>query len=130
VIEADSGTMAYANAGHNPPFLLRAGDGPPTPPELLRPTGMALGVIPDSTWREGRAELGVGDTLVLYTDGAIDAQRADGQAFGQARLLVAAQGKQRGSAQEIEAGILTEIHQFVGSMPRFDDLTLVVVARR
>ncbi|MGD9144292.1 MAG: SpoIIE family protein phosphatase [Anaerolineae bacterium] len=130
VLDAQSGSLLYCNAGHNPPFLLKAGD-----VETLGRTGLPLGIIEDTTWECGRAQLDRGDALVLYTDGAIDAQTTEGDLFGQERLLEAIQASRRSpepsaaSAQEMEQAVLSAIHDFVGDAARFDDLTLMVVTR-
>ena len=98
-------------------------------------TNLPLGIIEDATWDQGEVQLGRGDALVLYTDGATDAQTAGGDLFGQERLLEAIQASRRlpapsgVSAQEMERAIVSAIHDFVGNAPRFDDLTLMVVAR-
>ena len=130
VLDPQSGSLRYCNAGHNPPYLLRSGE-----IEALARTGLPLGIIEDATWDQGEVQLGRGDALVLYTDGATDAQTAGGDLFGQERLLEAIQASRRlpapsgVSAQEMEQAIVSAIHDFVGDAPRFDDLTLMVVAR-
>ncbi len=131
VLDPQSGTLLYCNAGHNPPYLLKS-EGLLS----LRRTGLPLGIFEDSTWERGAAELAPGDALVLYTDGVTDAQTADGTLFGQERLLEVIQGfrgplaTSTADAQEMEEAVLSAIRQFVGPAPQFDDLTLMVVARR
>ncbi|MGC9334327.1 MAG: SpoIIE family protein phosphatase [Anaerolineae bacterium] len=124
VLNPETGTFVYANGGHNPGYLFRAGDARP-----LAGTGMALGVVPDAAWHQEAAHLDAGDTLLLYTDGAIDARALDGQPFGLEQLLATAQAQLSGCPAEMQAAILDEIHGFVGDAPRFDDLTLLLVAR-
>jgi sigma-B regulation protein RsbU (phosphoserine phosphatase) len=130
VLDPQSGSLLYGNAGHNPPFLLKAGG-----VEALGRTGLPLGIIEDTAWEQGRAQIDRGDALVLYTDGAIDAQTEKGDLFGQERLLEAIQANHTSSdpttvnAQEIEQAVLSAVHDFVGDAPRFDDLTLMVVTR-
>jgi sigma-B regulation protein RsbU (phosphoserine phosphatase) len=130
VLDPQTGSLFYCNAGHNPPFLLKAGD-----VESLGRTGLPLGIVEDTAWEQGIIQLDRGDALVLYTDGATDAQTADGDLFGQERLLEAIWAGRRSSAppginaQEIEEAVLAAVHEFVGNAPRFDDLTLMVVTR-
>jgi serine phosphatase RsbU (regulator of sigma subunit) len=131
VLDPQSGTLLYCNAGHNPPYLLKS-DGPLP----LGRTGLPLGIFEDSTWDRGTAELAPGDALVLYTDGVTDTQTADGALFGQEGLLEVIQGfrgplaTSTADAQEMEEAVLAAVHRFVGNAPQFDDLTLMVVARR
>jgi len=101
VLDPRSGALSYANAGHNPPLLLRA---------------------------EGQTELlASGDVLLLYTDGVTEAQRADGQMFGPQRLRRAAETRRRQQAQVIEAGVFADLQHFVQAAPQFDDIALMVV---
>jgi serine phosphatase RsbU (regulator of sigma subunit) len=127
VLDPETGDLTYCNAGHNPPFILAA-DGEATP-RSLSPTGMALGVVQDVTWEQGHVRLSPGDAMVLYTDGATEAQNAAGDLFGYERLLAFAQGSTGRAAQDLLAALQTEIHAFVGTAPRSDDLTLMVIAR-
>lgn len=127
VLDADRGEIAYANAGHNPPYLLRAGDQGEAEP--LAGTGMALGVVADAAWREEEIRLEAGDTLILYTDGAIDARSKEGHRFGSRRLQSTAQAHMGDLAGEMVGAILAELHAFIGDEARFDDVTLMVVAR-
>src|SRR6187551_3296353 len=57
--------LTYANAGHNPPILLRASGAA----DLLAPTGTVLGVFDDGNYEQGSFAIATGDRLVLYTDG-------------------------------------------------------------
>jgi serine phosphatase RsbU (regulator of sigma subunit)/tetratricopeptide (TPR) repeat protein len=127
VLDPNTGVVTYANAGHNPPFLLRGGDAGAV--QALEQAGMALGVVHEAVLTEDSVILAPGDSLLLYTDGATDAQGADGELFGAERLLDVALAQQGRSAPEMQQGILAEIHRFVGNAPRFDDLTLAIVTR-
>jgi tetratricopeptide (TPR) repeat protein len=124
ILDPESGALAYANAGHNPPYLLGSGEARP-----LHVAGMALGVLGDTVWEEARCHLSAGETLLLYTDGVIDAQGADQQPFGSERLLTTTRSYRDGSARGLQEAILSAIHRFVGAAPPYDDLTLVVLAR-
>ena len=130
VLDPQSGTLLYCNAGHPPPYLMKS-EGP----FPLGRTGLPLGIFEDSAWDQGMAELAPGDVLVLYTDGVTDAQTTDGIPFGQERLLDVIQDSHgplatsMANAQEMGEAVLAAVHRFVGSAPQFDDLTLMVVAR-
>ncbi|MGD1995198.1 MAG: SpoIIE family protein phosphatase [Anaerolineae bacterium] len=127
ILDPGSGTLTYCNAGHNPPYLLspHARD----TVQALRRTGMALGVLEDESWKQGVAQLALGDTLVLYTDGVIDAEDGRGTFFGTERLLEVARANLRRSAQCVHEAIIAEVRQFTGDAPQFDDITLMVLAR-
>jgi serine phosphatase RsbU (regulator of sigma subunit)/tetratricopeptide (TPR) repeat protein len=127
VLDPVHGTLLYGNAGHNPPVLLRAAAGGDA--EWLSRTGMALGATENTSWEEGRLSMATGDTLLLYTDGLPDAQGTSGELLGTARLLQAARAHVGLPADQLQEAVLAEVHRFVGSAPRFDDLTLMVVVR-
>jgi sigma-B regulation protein RsbU (phosphoserine phosphatase) len=139
ILDPGTGTLTYCNAGHNPPYLLTDRDGDTV--QTMRRTGMALGVIEDTIWEQKAVQIAPGDVLVLYTDGVTDAQNAQGAFFGEQRLLetvracVPVQANpnpptgQEVSAQSVQEALMTEIHQFVGDAPQFDDITLMIVVR-
>jgi serine phosphatase RsbU (regulator of sigma subunit) len=125
-LQSASGQIRYVNAGHMPPLLIRAGDGKV---QQLRTDGMALGVLPDIAFKEGKAKLGPGDLLVMYTDGVTEASNAEQQMFGLERLLEVATEYRLRPADELAQRIDQAVSAFVGSAPQFDDITLLVAKR-
>ena len=77
-----SSSLEYTNAGHNPPLLIRAG----TDPSPLDKGGPVLGVLPDSNYESEKITLRQGDVLVLYTDGAVEAENPAGEQYSAERL--------------------------------------------
>ena len=124
VLDTANGTMTYANGGHNPAFLL-AGNG--RDPQSLSKTGIPLGMFEGMAWQQQTVAVAPGDRLVLYSDGVTEAQDAEGNEFGEKRLLAALQGE---SAEGMVTAVLTAIHDFVGDAPQFDDVTLVIAAKQ
>jgi len=125
ILDPGSGTLHYCNAGHHPPYLLRADDREPI--QELRRTGMALGVIEDATWEQATVRLAPGDMLVLYTDGITDAEDGTGSFFGRERLRETVRAHVGCSAQDMQDALIAEVHEFMGETPQFDDITLVIV---
>lgn len=117
--------LRYANCGHPPGLVLRADGGM----AWLGSTATVLGLAGD--WECGVAETGLapGDTLLLYSDGATEARRSDGEEFGEERLAAAAGGLRRRPPAELLAGVADAVRRFAGGRPG-DDLTLVAVRRR
>jgi sigma-B regulation protein RsbU (phosphoserine phosphatase) len=72
-------------------------------------------------------DLAAGDTLLLYTDGITEAERADGRLFTLERLCETARGCHRGTANEVRAAIIAEVKAHTGSHALRDDITLVVI---
>lgn len=127
VLEPASGSLVFCNAGHNPPLLLHAGEGGIV--EGLRKKGMPLGIFPDAHLESGSAQMEPGDVLLLYTDGVTEAQNADGQLYGENRLIRAALSSMGSSAREILRALLSDVKGFVADAAQLDDLTLVVLVR-
>jgi serine phosphatase RsbU (regulator of sigma subunit)/putative methionine-R-sulfoxide reductase with GAF domain len=126
ILQPNSAEVSYVNAGHMPPLLVRATDGST---EELRTNGMALGVLPDLEFEERTAHLAPGDTLILYTDGVIEASNAGQEMFGKERLIETVRTHHHESAQKMAKTLNDTISAFVGEAPQFDDLTLVVAKR-
>ena len=127
ILDPATGTLTYCNAGHNPPYLLDAQSGNVT--HALSRTGPPLGISKEMTWGQATIQLAPGDALVLYTDGLTEAQNVRDEFFGAERLQKVAQANLSARAQDIQAALLAEVHQFVADAPQFDDLTLMVVVR-
>ncbi|MSO49508.1 MAG: response regulator [Acidobacteria bacterium] len=97
VVDLDAGVISYANAGHNPPILVRA-DGRI---DQLATTGLVLGVSSDWTYTTGTATFGPGDRLICYTDGMTEARSAADEEFGEDRLADLALRTPAGSAEAL-----------------------------
>jgi sigma-B regulation protein RsbU (phosphoserine phosphatase) len=122
-IDPAPGRVDYANAGHNPPLLVRR-DGTS---ETLTKGGMVLGVFPDTKYDQAEVTIAPGDRLVFYTDGITEARNAEGDEYGDDRLLAAAIAVRAQSAEAIKTALLDDVNGFTGG--RFeDDATLIVVA--
>lgn len=123
VLDPANGRFTYANAGHNPAFLLNGAV------EELTNTGMPLGIFPGVTWQQQTCTLAPDGLLVIYSDGVSEAQNLAQAEFGEARML-AALGSSGRSAPAAQQALIDAVHDFVGSAPQFDDITLMVVRRK
>ena len=118
-----SGSLEYTNAGHNPPLLIRAG----TDPSPLDKGGPVLGVLPDSKYESAKISLRQGDVLVLYTDGAVEAENPAGEQYSAERLSKTVGSHLQQNASELIETIYGSVTQFRETKALADDLTLVVV---
>ena len=75
-------------------------------------------------------DLAPGDVLVLYTDGVVEIEQADGTEFGVQRLSVVVQGLRSLPAAEIIGAVAAATRDFAGTDVYQDDFTLVIVGRR
>jgi sigma-B regulation protein RsbU (phosphoserine phosphatase) len=114
--------ILYANAGHNPPLLVRA-DGSI---ERLGTGGMVLGVFPDNAYEQSELPLRSGDRLVFYTDGITEARNAAGDEYEESGLVKAALAVRDCGVEAMKDAILADVTAFSGG--HFDDdATLIVV---
>jgi sigma-B regulation protein RsbU (phosphoserine phosphatase) len=120
-----SESLQYANAGHNPPLLIRAG----MEPRLLEKGGPVLGVLPDSNYESEAIGLKRGDVLVLYTDGAVEAENPAGEQYSAERLSRTVSLHANQTAGELIETIYASIVQFRETSSLADDLTLVVLRK-
>jgi serine phosphatase RsbU (regulator of sigma subunit)/GAF domain-containing protein len=122
--EPDSGSLTFANAGHNPPFLFRPRQG-----AMTLPFGQTvLGVLPDVEYREGTLELPPGSLLLMYTDGVSEA--SDGKdLFGTQRIEHAVLGLATWGPPEVLAVLGDRVAEFSGHLDPADDVTIVCLHR-
>lgn len=126
MLDTRTGELIYSNAGHDPPVLFSRAQ--PNEAQLLRNTGLPLGMLADGTWQQKRVCLDPGDALILYTDGITEAE--DGQSFyGLPRLKEVALQNWGGSAQRMHDAILEDVRQFTRGTAQSDDIALMVVVR-
>jgi serine phosphatase RsbU (regulator of sigma subunit) len=123
--EPASSVLHYLNAGHLPPILVASGDRP-ADLALLDTGGPVLGVLDDARYAQGRRELRAGDTLVLYSDGLIEAANSSGEEYGMERLSELVRACGHASPDEIRDAIVTSVGEYLGAVAPRDDLTLVV----
>ena len=126
-LDTTSGELTYANAGHNPAYLLSAGADREL--EELERTGVPLGILDGSTWPQKTVRLTPNNVLLLYTDGITEAQDAQGGFFDEDRLKEVAQANVGRSATEIQEAVISRVGAFVGDAPQADDITMMVVVR-
>jgi len=124
VLDQNSRSLVYANAGHPPPLLMR---GRSNDFEELEVTGIALGAIGGAKYEERRVDLSSGDVLVLYTDGVNEALNGNCEQYGIERFCSIVRESCHLSAQGILDKILGDISQFSEGQAQFDDITMVVV---
>lgn len=122
VLDAPARRLAYCNAGHNAPVLIRAGGSV----ERLHCGGLVLGLAVEAPYEQDTVELDPGDRLLLFTDGLTEANNAEGEEFGEERLIQTAVENRGLDANTLEEKLLASAAAFSSSFT--DDVTLVVVA--
>jgi predicted ester cyclase len=123
ILDPNSGTLSYANAGHDLPYLWHGGDC-----EELRARGMPLGLMPAMSYEEKEIVLDAGEAALFYSDGLVEAHDPEGEMFGFPRLraLIAEHGEER----SLGDFLLEELYSFVGDgWEQEDDITLLTLRR-
>jgi len=123
ILDPNSGSLTYANAGHDLPYLWRGGEC-----EELRARGMPLGLMPGMGYEENETILQAGEAALLYSDGLVEAHNPMGEMFGFPRLraLVAEHSEER----SLGNFLLEELYSFVGEgWEQEDDITLLTLQR-
>ena len=124
--DPETGTLTYANGGHNPPVVVRADGGS----SLLPLTdGIALGITADSEYNQDTIKLSPGEMIFLYTDGVVEAVNEQDEQFGTERLqelLAASRGE---DVRAVVIGVLDAVNAFAGNAPQFDDITCLMLRR-
>ena len=128
VLEPDTGRLSYVNAGHNPPYLLTTRKGKPF--DKLKATGTPLGVTENNYFQQKVIRLAREDTLLLYTDGIVEARSPLGGYFGEQRLLASARSVPPGAARDVQEAVFAAVYQFLAGASVEDDMALMVVARQ
>jgi len=123
ILEPESGSLTYANAGHDLPYLHRNGEA-----EELRARGMPLGLMPGRGYEEKKTILEAGKSALFYSDGLVEAHDPKGEMFGFPRLraLVAEHAQER----SLGDFLMEELYSFVGDgWEQEDDITLLTLKR-
>jgi serine phosphatase RsbU (regulator of sigma subunit)/predicted ester cyclase len=123
ILDPESGSLTYANAGHDLPYLHRNGEA-----EELRARGMPLGLMPGMGYEEKETILEAGEATLFYSDGLVEAHHPNREMFGFPRLraLIAEHGEE----SSLGDFLLEELYSFVGEgWEQEDDITLLTLRR-
>jgi sigma-B regulation protein RsbU (phosphoserine phosphatase) len=124
VLDPLTGSLVYANCGHNPPVLRRAGGDR----RLLGPTGPALGLIPGAGFGVDRTRLEPGDLLFAYTDGVPEAKDVAGRLLSRSVMHDLVTEHQNGTDDLLDL-VERTIRAHVGYAEQSDDITMVALRR-
>jgi serine phosphatase RsbU (regulator of sigma subunit) len=126
VLDLSTGVLRYCNAGHNPPYLLRA-EGRL---EALRATGIPFGIDPGTHYLVSETVLRPGDGLMLFSDGITEAVNQNGETYGSVRLEEALAASRGQSAAGIVTHVLGESTRFAAGAEQTDDITCLALFYR
>lgn len=118
------GELRLANAGHTFPLIVNGSV------QEIELSGLPLGVDMESDYEEAAAVLNYGDSVVLYTDGVIEAENGLGEYFGYERLECLVDANWNLKPRALVALLLHELRAWSGGRTQSDDITIVVLRRR
>jgi phosphoserine phosphatase RsbU/P len=125
IVDAETRTLRYVNAGHNPPLIFRRNGSI----EWLEKGGAPVGMFPDSLYEQSAVQLDPGDLVVAYTDGIIEAANPSGEEWGVQGLLQATTAwaqQYAGDADDLVQFLFKSMDEF-SSGCQTDDATLAVL---
>ncbi len=128
ILDPKSGSLSYANAGHNLPCCRRH-DEPAATTSELSARGMPLGLMPGMSYEVKESVLARGEGVLFYTDGLIEAHNTQGGMFGTPRLRSLLSERPEGGT-ELSAILMEELERFTGERwEQEDDITLLMLER-
>ena len=123
VLDASNMTLAYTNAGHNPPLLMDA-DGTA---HFMERGGVPLGMFRNTRYYEYYQAIAPGQLLVLYTDGVTEALGANGEEYGRGRLEAAVRAGRHLSSRDLITAIQQDVLAWTDGRGASDDMTFFIV---
>jgi len=123
ILDASNRTLSYSNAGHNPPILIKASG----ETRFIEHGEQPLGMFPATRYHEHHLLLEPGDVMVLYTDGATEAQSPSGVEFGRDRLVEAVKENIDKPAREMIATLQLEVLEWTANAGANDDVTFFII---
>ena len=132
-VDSERRQLRYVNAGHNPPYLVRARtqaldlSWTEAQVEELTTGGTVVGMLPGMSYEEATVDLRSGDVLLAYTDGVTEAHDPDDVEFGEDRLKSLLSALAHLSADDIRARLSAELKEWIRDAEQYDDLTFVVM---
>jgi sigma-B regulation protein RsbU (phosphoserine phosphatase) len=125
VLDHATGDLRWANAGHNPPIVMKANG----EARMLEGGGPVLGILPAAPYSEQCMRLDAGDMLVLYSDGVTEATNPNYEEFGEEGFSEVLRANRNASAAKIVEAVMKALTDFAAGAPQADDITLVVAKK-
>ena len=122
VLDLVTGEFVYVNAGHELPFICKAGGD--FEPYKIR-AAFVLAGMDGMKYRAGSMMLEPGDKIFQYTDGVTEATNLNNELFGMDRLGASLNKVKNEAPTEILSGVKKDLEEFVGEAPQFDDITML-----
>lgn len=124
ILNIKSGSLTYANAGHNPPMII-SGEKVRMVESNIKPP---LGAFDGAVYETFSATLAAGDRLFLYTDGVTEAMDKDDGLYGEKRLETVLSGLKRATVKETLDEVAADVDAYSRGVPQSDDITILCLS--
>ncbi len=124
VLETETGQFTFANAGHNPPVLIKT-DGQHEYLKLKK--GLVAGMMESSRYPIDTIQLASGQSLLLYTDGVTEAMNPRKEFYSESQLLAALRHRTWDNPRIVVDTVRASIARFVQDSPQADDITMLAL---
>jgi len=125
VYDDEARSLTYLNAGHVAPIVVTPCGGSPSSVRRLDSGGMVLGLFGDQQYVPGCVALRPGERLLVFSDGVTEATNAEGEMFGDERLLATILEGASVDIDALTAHVVEEVDRFVGAAPQQDDIAVI-----
>lgn len=122
IYNTETGEVECANAGHNPPFLLKA-DGSLT--TIAHNEGIPLGVSEQTVYSSHTIQMEKDDCLILYTDGITEALDSNRELYNKERFIQSLKTWKTGPLASLIDHILNDLDHYTLEVPHSDDIALL-----
>jgi len=119
------GRLTYCNAGHNPPLVVG-----PTDFRRLECGGPIVGLFEGASYEEETVTLNIGDWLIVYSDGVSEALSAEGEEYGESRILTCVRKNLDMEPQPLLDSLFADVRDFARGAAQSDDITAMVLRFR
>jgi sigma-B regulation protein RsbU (phosphoserine phosphatase) len=126
--DPQSRLLAYVNAGHNAPIVIRRSAATTTRWDVLRLElgGPVVGLLREAEFEQANLPILPGDILLAFTDGISESMRADEEEWGEERMIGFLTAHAELPAPVLLEAVLDEATRFAAGAPQYDDMTLLV----
>ena len=124
IMNTETGEVTYANAGHNPPYIIEKGV---EPVQIESTGGIALGVMEEMEFESATFTVSKGDSIFLYTDGVNEAMNEADEEYSYERLEDYLKENSTGSITDMVNKNLESVKEFAGTAPQSDDITVLAL---
>ena len=127
IYELSTGKVTFTNAGHNPPYVLKANGEINV---VQSKVNLMLGAIGEIQYANNELQLQPGDVLFLFTDGITEAFNINNEAYDEKRLEAILPKLAGNNSQVLINSVLRDVQDFVADAPQSDDITMLVLKRK